>query len=285
MSIDDRMLRDLVVESSDLQVDAMRDARRTLPDIREIGRARAAHPDPDRREKVAHFDASRRRILRNGGFGVSGLAARGLLGTAFGSAVMGIVARPVAAQEDIDIMIFNTASSLENVAVAAYGAALTLPFFAENQVIVTFAETTMSQHAEHSAAFNAAAVELGGEEQTGLNPVAQPVVEEALPTLIDYPAVVELAALLEETAQDTYLANLTLFSDPDLRTLMGSVLGVETQHLATLNAVRALLAADVPELIAIPTDVAALPSAAGSVGFPLSFIDKSAASPPEEGAL
>ncbi len=96
---------------------------------------------------------------------------------------------------------------------------------------------------------------------------------------------VELAALLEETAQDTYLANLTLFSDPDLRTLMGSVLGVETQHLATLNAVRALLAADVPELIAIPTDVAALPSAAGSVGFPLSFIDKSAASPPEEGAL
>ncbi len=285
MSIDDRMLRDLVVESSDLQVDAMRDARRTLPDIREIGRARAAHPDPDRREKVAHFDASRRRILRNGGFGVSGLAARGLLGTAFGSAVMGIVARPVAAQEDVDIMIFNTASSLENLAVATYEAALTLPFFAENQVIVTFAETTASQHSEHSAAFNAAAVELGGEEQNGTNPVKTPEVEAAMPSLVDYAAVVDLAALLEETAQDTYLANMTLFSDPDLRTVMASVLGVETQHLATLNAVAALLAADLPNLIAIPTDVAALPAAAGSAGFPLAFIDTSEASPPEEGAL
>ncbi len=286
MSIDDQMLRDLVVESKDLQVDAMGHARRTLPDLREIGQARAARPDKDRREKIEHFDASRRRILRNGGYGVSGLAARGLLGTAFGSAVMGIVARPVAAQEtSVDIMILQTAASLENLAVATYGAALTLPFFGDNETVVAFAETTMSQHAEHGAAFNAAAVELGGEEQTETNPVKQMVVDEALPTLVDYPSVVALAAALEETAQDTYLANLALFEDVELRTLMGSVLGVETQHLAVLTAVAALLEGGAPELIAIPTDVAALPDAAGSVGFPLAFIDTSLASPPEEGAV
>lgn len=285
MSIDDRMLRDLVEESSDLQVDAMGGARRTLPDLREIGRSRAARPDKDRTEKIALFDASRRRILRNGGYGVSGLAARGLLGTAFGSAVMGIVARPVAAQESIDIMILNTASSLENLAVATYGAALGLPFFGENETVVAFAQTTMSQHAEHSDAFNAAAEAMGGPRQDATNPVKQMVVDEALPGLVDYPSVVALAAALEETAQDTYLANLALFEDVELRTLMGSVLGVETQHLAILNAVAALLEGGAPELIAIPTDVAALPPAAGSVGFPLAFIDTSLASPPEEGAV
>lgn len=285
MSIDDRMLRDLVEESSDLQVDAMGDARRALPNLRDLGRSRAGRIDKDRKEKVELFDASRRRILRNGGYGVSGLAARGLLGTAFGSAVMGIVARPVAAQEDVDIMILNTASSLENLAVAAYGAALTLPFFGENETVVAFAETTMSQHAEHGAAFNAASEAMGGPVQDATNPVYTPIVEEATPTLVDYPTVVALAATLEEVAQDTYLANLALFTDPELRTLMGSVLGVETQHLAVLRAVGALLEGGAPELITIPTDVAALPAAAGSVGFPEAMIDPDLASPPEEGAV
>ena len=69
---------------------------------------------------------------------------------AVGSAVVGIVARPAAAQEDVAIQIFQTASSLENLAVAPYGAALTLPFFGDNAVVKAFAETTMQQHSEHS---------------------------------------------------------------------------------------------------------------------------------------
>jgi len=63
------------------------------------------------------------------------------------------------------------------------------------------------------------------------------------------------------------------------------VMGVETQHLATLRAVGALLEGGVPELIAIPTDLAALPAAAGSVAFPEPFEKPNLASPPEEGAV
>lgn len=204
----------------------------------------------------------------------------------FGQRVAAIVMSPTQASTPVDIQIFQTAASLENLAVATYGAALQLPFVADNAVISTFAETTMMQHAEHGAAFNAQAEALGGARQEATNPKYTPVVEQARPTLTDPLAVVNLAATLEEVAQDTYLANLTLLTDGNMmRTLMASVLGVETQHLATLRAVRALLEAGLPQLIAIPTDLAPLPAAAGSVAFPDPFVQPNLASPPEEGAV
>ena len=66
---------------------------------------------------------------------------------------------------------------------------------------------------------------------------------------------------------------------------MGSVMGVETQHLATLLAVAALLPANDPSLIAIPVDASKLPAAAGSVGFPDAIPAAVNASPPAEGAV
>ena len=90
---------------------------------------------------------------------------------------------------------------------------------------------------------------------------------------------------LEEVAGDTYLANLTALSDTPAKELMGSVMGVEVQHLAVLRAVGALLDADMPELIAIPTDVAKLPAAAGSVSFPDAIPDASEAAPSDSGAV
>ncbi|HJR25117.1 MAG TPA: ferritin-like domain-containing protein [Acidimicrobiales bacterium] len=276
--VDDRELDELIVESQDLQVDAMRTAREARPLIVEA--ARAAEP-----VSAERLNTHRRRLLRNGGLGMGALVGRGLLGTAFGSAIVGIVAKPAAAQEDVSIQIFQTAASLENLAVATYGAALQLPFFGDNAVVQTFAETTMQQHAEHGAAFNAQARDLGGEEQTATNPKYTPVVEEMKPSLTDYAKVVELASTLEEVAQDTYLANLSLLPTGETRQLMASVMAVETQHLATLRAVGALLAADAPQLIAIPVDAGALPGAAGSVAFPAAFEEPNLASPPQEGAV
>jgi len=284
VSIDDRALGELLTESNDLQVDALRVNREVQPALADIGASRKGRPvDLDR---VRSVNTERRRILRNGGFGMGALAARGLLGGAFGAAVLNIVARPVGAQENVDVMILNTASSLENLAVATYGAALELPFIKNgNAVVKAFAETTMSQHEEHSAAFNAQAVALGGGEQNETNPKYTPIVEDATPGLTGPAKVVDLAATLEEVAADTYLANMGLLDDAETRTLMASVMGVEVQHLATLLAVKALLAADAGDLIALPPDLAALPAAAGSVGFPESLATPDMASPPEEGAV
>ena len=283
MDMDDRAMRSLVEESQDLQVEAMRASKEATAQLRDIGAERAGRPvDQD---EIRAYELGRRKLLKAGGLGLGVLASSGLLATAWGQRVAAVVGRPAQQAVPVDVQIFQTASSLENLAVATYGAALQLPFIQEQAVVKAFAETTMMQHAEHGAAFKAQTEALGGQRQEATNPKYTPIVEEAKPTLTDALAVAKLAATLEEVAGDTYLANLPLLSNGNLRTLMGSVLGVETQHLATLRAVIALIEGGAPQLVAIPTDLAALPAAAGNVSFPAPFEEPQLASPPEEGAL
>ena len=286
MKIDDRELKGLIVESQDLQSDALRDVKATLPDLAELRESRRSQPvDLDR---VRAFNDGRRRLLSRGGLGLGALSARGLLGGAFGTALMGIVARPAHAQADLDVQILQTAASLENLAVATYEAALGLPFFDQNATVVAFAQTTRDQHAEHGTAFNSQAEALGGQPQTEPNADAAKVVEDAMP-LEDYSAVVTLATTLEQVATQTYVQNVSMLDDTTAKEIMASIMGVEAQHLATLRAVGALLDAGAPQLITVeatdgPVDVAALPAAAGSVSFPEPFEGTDNAFPPESGA-
>ncbi|MEO7398541.1 MAG: ferritin-like domain-containing protein [Ilumatobacteraceae bacterium] len=277
MSVDEKRLHELIEESQDQQSDAMRQARTVLPDLRDHAndRRHSAIITPD---EIRALEQSRLTMRAKLGM----LAGAGVIG----AAVSSILARPVAADEALDIQILQTASSLEILAVATYGAALTLPFIVDgNPVVKAFAETTMGQHDEHRQAFQAQTDALGGEKQNNANPKYAPVVEEAKPTLTDAMKVVSLAATLEQVATETYLNNMMLFTDKTSMGLMASVMGVESQHLAVLRAVGALLAGGGEALIAIPTDVAALPAAAGSVAFPEAFQGTTMASPPEEGAL
>jgi hypothetical protein len=63
-------------------------------------------------------------------------------------------------------------------------------------------------------------------------------------------------------------------------------MGIEAQHAAVLLAVQALLSAGAPQLITLtPTNVASLPAAAGSVGFPNAFYSTSSAAPANQGAV
>lgn len=266
LRIDDRSLAGLLTESQDLQSDALKGAKSALPDLADLRADRGnTLPDP---QQIAEYNLSRRGLLQRLGLTGGGLAARGFLATGIGAALVSIVGRPAAANEDMDVQMLNTASSLENLAVATYGVALTLPFIKDgNKTVVAFAETTMKQHAEHGAAFNAQAKALGGKEQTAPNAKFLAVVEQAKPNLKGPLDVVGLAAALEEVASDTYLTNLTNFGDAKSKEIMGSVMGVEVQHLAILKAVEALLKGGGEALVAIPTDLAKLPAAAGSVGF------------------
>ncbi len=199
---------------------------------------------------------------------------------------MGLLSRPAAADTALDIQILQTAPSLEILAVDTYATALKLPFIKDgNKVIVTFAQTTMMQHNEHKEAFQAQCKKLGGKVQDMPNAPNSAKVVAATPGLKAPLDVVKLAAILEQVARDTYLADLALFTDVESRFLMATVMGVETQHLATLRAVGALLEADAPQLIAIPVDASKLPAAAGSVGFPEAIPKPTMASPPEEGAV
>ncbi len=292
MKIDDRQLKELIVESEDLQAEALRDVRQSMPELVEIGKSRRGKPvDLDR---VRAFNDGRRRLLRNGGLGLGAISARGLLGGTFGAAIMGIVARPVGAQSEPDIQMLQTAASLENLAVATYEAALGLPGFDANATVAAFAETTMMQHSDHADAFNAQAEALGGQRQDEANPDGQALVDEAMLTDAsgdaNYPGIVELAAMLEQIATQTYIANVTMIEDQTSKSIFASIMGVEAQHLATLRAVGALLDAGAAELITVEAtdgavNVAALPAAAGSVAFPEPFESTENALPAESGAV
>ncbi len=266
MTIDERQLDELMSESQDLQVDAMRQARETLPELREIGVTREPSTSP--------------------GFSLPGL---GLLTGGFAAALAMLTASPAgAADSNQDVAILQTASSLERLAVSTYQAALGLPFIKDgNPVIVKFAQTTMSQHDAHRQAFQAQTKALNGTVQDMPNPVYAAIVQEALPGLQAPADVVKLAMTLENVATDTYLTDLTMLTDSKSKALIGSVMGVECQHLAVLRAVAALLAANAPQFIAIPVDLANLPAVAGSVAFPKSFEEPTSetVATPDSGAV
>jgi Ferritin-like domain len=282
-TIDARALEALVEQSQDLQADAMRQAGQVEQDLRDVASDRAGDPvDP---AAVQQFNDGRRGLLGRLGLG-EGTAGRGLFAGGIGAAIAALLVTPASADTNLDTQILQTASSLEILAVATYGAALTLPFIKDgNPVIVTFATTTMDQHDQHRQAFQAQTKALGAKVQDQPNPKYAPVVESTKPTLVTPLDVVKLAATLETVATETYLSDLAMFEDAKSKEIMASVMGVESQHLATLRAVGALLEGGAPDLIAIPVDAAALPAAAGSVAFPEAFEPTTMASPPQEGAV
>ena len=286
MAIDDGAFRSLIEESQDLHTDAMRRGAEVLPDLADA--QSDARRDETDAEQAAEFNEARRDHVEALGLGEGGIARVGVLAGGLGALLAALLAAPVAAGtgKKTDVAATQTASGLEILAVATYGAALGLPFIAQgNPVIVKFAETTMMQHDEHRKAFQSQSVSLGGKKQKKPSVKYSAAVEAATPGLKTPRDVVTLATTLETVATETYLNNLSLLSDTETAGLFASVQGVECQHLATLRAVGALLDGNAPDLIAIPVDASKLPAAAGSVAFPEPFEPTTMASPPEEGAL
>jgi len=292
VTIDERQLTELIVESQDLQVDALRQSRESLPELAEFRADRRR--EPVNLDEINRFNANRRELFRTVRKAGAAFGTRGLLATGFGGFLATLVASPARADTALDIQILQTASSLEKLAVETYAAALGLPFVKDGtgtafDTIRAFAMTTMDQHDQHKRAFQDQTGTLGGEEQDEPNPKFQQVVNDAVPGLTDPLKVVGLAATLEKVATDTYLMNLSMLEDTPSKALMGSVMGVEAQHLATLRAVQALLEAGALDLITVPpagpaVDLAKLPAAAGSVAFPDALEQIGPVAEPESGA-
>ena len=282
MPIDDRALDALIEQSDDLHRDAMHATVEPLDELTELSRERRNSGVVDL-DEVREFQSQRGRAMREASFGKGALAAVG-----FGAALLALMEGPAFADMSADVQMLQTAASIENLAIATYGVALTLDFIggaSANPVVKAFVTKTKSQHQDHVAAFNAAVTQLGGKAQTKPDPVLLGVVNKAKPGLTGPAPVVALAIELETGAAQTYVANTGAVSDANARKVFASVMGVEAQHVAVLLAVQALVAGGAPELIALPPDAAKLPAAAGSVGFPDAFYKTDQARPATEGAL
>jgi hypothetical protein len=274
MALDDTRLHELLEQSSDLHTDAMTSTRVALDEYVE-----RAQEDP-----WHDVDAATRKVTLLRGLPKSGVLAAAGLGTAMAA----LLASPAFADKTMDVQMLQTAASIENLAVATYDAALTLDFIggaSANAVVKTFAQKTKDQHQQHADAFNAASTRLGGKAQDQPDPVLLGVVNNAKPSLTGPAQVVDLALELEDGAAQTYVANTGTYSDKNARSVAASIMGVEAQHVAVLNAVKALLAGGAADLIALPPDATKLPAAAGSVGFPNGFYPTTDARPANEGAV
>jgi len=275
-----RALSALIEESEDLHSDAMRTTNAGLADLVEQGRDRRADGDIDP-DEIVEYQSERSRLL------TKSLAGAGLAGVG----LTRLLASPAFAQSAPDVQAAQTAASIENLAIAVYNQAAGLSFMKNipdpaGATVVAFVTKTVEQHTEHMKAFNAAAKQLGGQEQTGPDQVVfDSVVTPALPTLKTPLDVVKFAAELELVAAETYLAEVAAVSDKTLRSTFASIMGVENQHRAILLAVGALLEGGAPELIMLGPPADKLPAAAGSVGFPDTFLKTDQARPAEEGAV
>ncbi len=281
MSIDQHAFAARVEESNDLHSDSMRETHVALDEMVELGHEhRADGVDPDAGPQLAQETS---RLLSSGVMGGGALAAAG-----FGAALVALVSSPAFATQTTDVQMLQTAAAIENLAVATYQVALTLPFIGGSSalpVVKTFVTTTMRQHADHAQAFNAACSTLGGKAQNEPDPVLLGVVNKAKPGLNGPAPVVALAIQLETGAAETYVAYTGAMSNLNARKVTASIMGIEAQHVAVLLAVQALVAAGDPELITLPPPLAKLPSAAGDVGFPNPFYKTDMARPATEGAV
>jgi hypothetical protein len=286
MTADARALGALLEESQDMQADALRPLHDNLDELVEV---RRSDTDADDRTDSRSFHHEHVRSL------AASLGGAPLLGLAGGAALVGVLASAASAASSVDVQILQTAASIENLAVATYKTALTLPYIggsAANPVVTKFAQVTMGQHAQHADAFNSAARHLGGRAQTKPDPAFVPVVNKAVASLSGASAaqgalgVVGLALELENIAAETYIKDTTLATTTSNKSLFASIMGIEAQHVAVLRAVQALLTAGAPQLISLsPGTAAALPAAAGSIGFPNAFYPTKSAAPAKQGAV
>jgi hypothetical protein len=285
MTADPRALTELLEESQDLQADALRPTHDALDELVEVSHGAR---DEDSAENLA-FHQEHTNSVR------ASLGGAAILGAAGGAALVGILAGAAAASSSSDVQILQTAASIENLAVATYKTALTLPYIggsAANPVVTKFAQVTMGQHAQHADAFNAAISHLGGKAQHKPDPAFVPVVNKAVASLGGATAaqgalgVVGLALELENIAAETYIKDTVLAKSSTNKALFASIMGIEAQHVSVLLAVQALLKAGAPQLISLaPGTAAALPAVAGSIGFPNAFYKTNMAAPAKQGAV
>lgn len=140
-----------------------------------------------------------------------------------------------------DTRFIAMSASLENLAVATYGAGIQAAqankLGAVPPAVVRFATTTMKQHKDHADAFNAIVTKAGAPAVTGPNEVVKPLVDAEFMKVKDVVGLAKLARILENSAAATYQDGMVKVSDKESIQRLASIQPVERQHAAILSYV------------------------------------------------
>lgn len=184
--------------------------------------------------------ASRRAFLLGGGTLV-GAVALAACGSDSKTASPGASASPSpTASASGDVAALATNASLENLAVFAYGAALTdapkgkfgpkVP-----AAVAEFAKHAKEQHQAHADAFNAALRNAGGQPFTKPDPALAGPVTDMYGKVKDLAGLAMLALTLENTAAATYTKQMAELTSSDGIAAVATIAPVERQHAAVLS--------------------------------------------------
>jgi hypothetical protein len=138
-----------------------------------------------------------------------------------------------------DVIILRTASSIEELAVAAYQLAIDSGLVT-TAAVGDAAKLFQSHHMEHSQLFQAATKQAGGTPFTMANPAVLAAIQPMIDALKDESGVLMLALDLENAAAQTYQSNVGTVTDLTLNKALMSVGGVEARHAAVLAGVLAM---------------------------------------------
>lgn len=240
----------------------------TLPALKES--IEAWRPPAENEGEVVDLGLSRRAFLTRTGL----LAAGGLLIASGGAAAASTLPRlagtrsgalesMAAPKAPLDIRVAALAASLENLAVATYGAALSAAQAGKlgsvPNAVATFAQTAMAQHTDHAAAWNALIYSAGYRKITAPNAPIGATINAAFAQVTDVPGVAKLALSLEDAAAATYLEAVGVVSGKKAIETAATIQPVEMQHAAILNFV--LGQYPVPQSFSLTTGAATLKDA------------------------
>jgi hypothetical protein len=138
--------------------------------------------------------------------------------------------------DSMDVVILRTASSIEELAVAAYQIAIDSGLVT-TPAVGDAAKLFQAQHVEHSQLFQAATKAAGGAPFAEANPAVLEALQPTIAALTDERGILMLALDLETAAAQTYQANVGAVTDLALNKALMSVGGVEARHAAVLAGV------------------------------------------------
>ena len=199
----------------------------------------AIHTMMARTVEPAHGEATRRSFLR-GGLITAGAVGGGAVLAACGSSTTttsSITGASPTPSADLDFV--RLGASLEVLAVAAYGTALTVATSGAlgtvPPALAAFVTTAKEQHGEHEAAWNGILTKNRQPEQTAPDPALSAPVQAQLKAVTGIPALATLALGLENVALQTYVNGAGLLQSADARLVALTIAPVEAQHAAILN--------------------------------------------------
>lgn len=183
---------------------------------------------------------NRRQFLRVGGVSIAGaalLAACGDDDDDDGSGSDTTQAPEDGGDADMDIVLANTATSLEALAVATYETAAGSGLV-ETPAVGDAAALFRDHHQEHFDALVATVEGAGATPFTEPNAVVkEQVVDPAVAAAQNEADIIDLAFTLESAAAQTYVFAATALSTPGLRSTIMAIGGVESRHALILATV------------------------------------------------